>query len=232
MIDSYIASKLQNMGNMLSSKINEHTLNDLCHVNLKFHLTDRGSLKFQLYWQKLVFEHNYYDRKDDFFREFKQMYSLQGIDNDYLDFLEKNKQDIKTFFQNKDYFEIYKKYFSKAQIRRKNNTMGKELGSFYTKLLNSFDPNRFTALDNPIKNYFGFKSEGFFISYCIINEGYQQFIKTNKNLFVSMRNTFLQIDNQDKLKICSVPELKILDLIFWYEANEAVEKVKRNVHVR
>lgn len=223
-IDSFIASKFQSTIDRLSSKITTYAINNLCRTNLKFHLADSGSLKFQLYWQKLVFYHDYYNRKDHFFREFKQMYSLQGIDNDYLDFLEKNKQNIKALFKNKNYFEIYEQYFSKAQIRRKDNKKEKELGSFYTKLMNAFDPHQFTALDNPIKNYFGFKSEGFFISYCIINEAYHHFIETNKNIFILIRNEFLQFDKEDKLKMSSIPELKIIDLIFWYEANVAAKR--------
>lgn len=224
MIESYIALKSQKVIDRLSLKTTMYEVNNLCQTNLKFHLADSGSLKFQLHWQTLVFEPNYYDRKDRFFREFKQMYSLQGIDNGYLDFLEKNKQDIKTLFQKKNYFKIYKNYFFEADIKRKNNTMKKELGSFYSKLMNAFDPHCFTALDNPIKSYFGFKSEGFFISYCIINEAYRYFIETNKNTFTSIRNKFLQFDKEDKLKMSRIPELKILDLIFWYEANVTTKK--------
>lgn len=55
----------------------------------------------------------------------------------------------------------------KVEIQQKNGIVKKRLGSFFVKSVHTFQPNKYCALDNPIKKYFGLENESFFVAFII-----------------------------------------------------------------
>jgi hypothetical protein len=150
---------------------------------------------------------------------FKKNYALQYITKTYIDYLEQNKAVIIDNITRRS-FEIYNQYFAKAIIIQKGKVKSKRLNSFFTKLAHTINPSRFSALDNPIRLLFGLKHESFFVSYIIINGAYIKWIKNNKLLLNELRTKIKNLDTDDFLKIDSLTDLKLLDMIFWFKANK------------
>ena len=204
---------------IISEDINEEKLPSIINDDLAFHFNDKSSSNFQQFYFKSINNSNYYFNSNDFFRKFKQNYSLLGITNQYLDFLEENKNEILNLINKNELSKLYSKYFSKAEIKQKNGIVKKRLGSFFVKLVHTFQPNKYCALDNPIKDYFGLENESFFVAFIIISESYNKWIKGNKSLIKNIRKNIKEIDSNEIFKFEKLTDLKILDLIFWRKAN-------------
>jgi hypothetical protein len=148
------------------------------------------------------------------------MYSLQGIDNSFLDQLEKEKINIHESFKKGQYFEIYQKHFYIAKIKYGKSYKEKELGSFYSKLLSTLGPDEFTALDQPVKNYLGLGKESFIVAYSIINDCYRSTVAEKKIFFSEIRKRWKLKNTKNKTRIDNISDLKLIDLIMWYKANK------------
>ncbi len=160
----------------------------------------------------------YFLSDTEFFRKFKQQYSLQGVDGKYLDDLENKKQRILELIEIDDIATLYFEFFAKAKIKHGNQKKEKNLGSFFAKLIHTFVPEKYSALDNPIKEYLGLAKESFYISLFVINEAYREWITENPEIIGVIR---AEAGNYSKEKMT---DLKLLDLIFWYEANKRNKK--------
>ena len=207
------------IGEKISNDINEEKLTAIVNDDLGFHLTDKASSDFQQFYFKSINNSYFYFHSNDFFNRFKYNYSLQGISNQYLQFLEENKKEIFDLIKKDKLPELYFKYFAKAKIEQKNGVVTKNLGSFFAKLVHTFQPNKYCALDNPIKNYFDLKNESFFVAFLIISESYLQWIKNHKSLINEIRENMQKIDSNHIFDFEKLTDLKILDLIFWKKAN-------------
>jgi len=203
----------------ISEVINKKNINTIIDENLLFHIKDKTSVKFQKYYFKILHNFDYYFNTTNFFKEFKYYYSLQGIDNQYLELLENNKVEISDLLKKNKLSELYLKYFANAQITIKGKKVIKNLGSFFVKLIHTFNPEQYCVLDNPIKDYFGLKHESFFIAFIIISKAYKEWISKNRNLIQEIRNKILQIDPDNILSSDKMTDLKLMDLIFWQVTN-------------
>ena len=114
---------------------------------------------------------------------------------------------------------MYFDTFNKAEIKHGDGIKEKDLGSFFAKLVHTFRPSDYCALDNPIKNYFGLKKESFFIALFIISNVYKKWATDNKQLLNNLKDIFKNADKKAVLKHDQLTDLKLLDLIFWSKAN-------------
>lgn len=216
----YLSTLKQTVYNQISTDINERTFDEIVKTDLvKSHIDDKVSAGFQDYYFLTLDNEKLYYSSADFFRQFKKRYSLQGIDNNYLDKLEGLKKEILKNIRADKLAQLYFDTFSKAVIKHGNDFKEKDLGSFFAKLVHTFRPDEYCALDNPIKNYFGLKKESFFISFFIISVEYKHWATNNKKLINIIREKFKQADKKGVLQHDKLTDLKLLDLIFWSKAN-------------
>ena len=185
-----------------------------------YHFDNPSSLAFQTYYRETVGNREHFGASVDFFRVFKQKYSLQGIDNGYLARLEGDKTAILQYIDNKRLSELYFGYFADVALKHGDGTTQKNLGSFFAKLVHTFSSDNFCALDNPIKGYFGLRNESFYIAFIVISNAYQEWSMENPLLMSQIRNE-LNDNKVGRVFSAKMTDLKLLDLIFWYEANEA-----------
>jgi hypothetical protein len=181
---------------------------------------EKKFINFQKYYFKILQDEKYLFNEHAFFRNFKSKYSLQFIDKEYLDELENHKSEIYNRIIKNQLSELYFERFYKAKIKTKKGDKFKNLGSFFSKLVHTFSPNEYCALDNPIKNYFGLKYESFYISFIIISSAYKHWVLENENLIKTIRHKFEQKDINDCFQHDKISEMKLLDLIFWCKANK------------
>jgi hypothetical protein len=218
---NYLYSLKQIVTKRISSEIKETTIDeilneiiDLCNKKPKF-------LDFQKYYFTILENEKYLLKKEPaFFREFKVKYSIQVIDKEYLDELENRKYEIYNRIINNQLSELYFERFYKAKIKTKKGDKLKNLGSFFSKLVHTYSPNEYCALDNPIKNYFGLKNESFYISFIVISSSYKYWASENENLMKTIRNKFEQKDTNGCFQHDKISVMKLLDLIFWCKANK------------
>lgn len=167
----------------ISNRILETKIHEIVKKNLiDSHVLNVKSLEFQMYYFECLNNQKLYFNTLNYFRVFKKKYSLQGIDNDFLDGLEKQKSEILSKIKSNQICELYLNTFKRAKIKRKEMHTEKDLGSFFSKLVHTFNPSDYCALDNPIKELFGLKKEGFFIAFIIISNTYKKWSKENPNL--------------------------------------------------
>jgi hypothetical protein len=216
----YISTLKHTVYDRISANINENTIDEIVKTDLvKSHLDDKVSADFQDYYFLTLDNEKIYNSSTDFFRQFKKRYSLQGIDNNYLDKLEGLKKEILKNIRADKLAQLYFDTFNKAVIKHGKDFKEKDLGSFFAKLVHTFRPDEYCALDNPIKNYFGLKKESFFISFFIISFEYKHWATDNKKLIKIIRVKFKQADKKGILQHDKLTDLKLLDLIFWSKAN-------------
>lgn len=220
----YIDHLKKSVYDKISADINENNIDSIVTEYLQFHIADNKSASFQDYYFRTLNNEEDFASSTDFFRQFKKQYSLQGIDNGFLDRLEKKKAEILKHIRADKLAHLYFDTFNKATIKHKDTTIEKDLGSFYSKLVHTFRPDDYCALDNPIKNYFGLGKESFFISFIIISAEYNKWTKDHKDLVKSIRNGFMQLDKEEIIKHELLTDLKLLDLIFWTKANKTGKK--------
>jgi hypothetical protein len=218
-LDSYLDKHIATVRRQISADINDTTVDNVVRTFLAFHLEDKNSSSFQDYYFLTLTNENYFLTSPTFFRDFKKRYSLQGIDNGYLDRLESDKQNILSLLQADNLTDLYFDYFAKANIKHGATTVDKDLGSFFAKLVHTFKPADYCALDNPIKDYFGLKRESFFIAFSIISSAYKLWAANNLKLLADIKQQFENIDNKHLIQHDKVTDLKLLDLVYWTKAN-------------
>lgn len=189
----------------------------------EFHFKqNKASLTFQKYYFSTIQNHSAFLAQPDFFHEFKHQYSLQGIDGSYLDHLESHKSRMLQLLISGDVLSLYLEFFDKAPLKHKGKVVRKTLGSFFAKLVHTFMPDRYCALDNPIKENLGLKDESFFMAFMIISQGYCKWASMNPGLMQHIRGE-LEKDDIGRQYSSKMTNLKLLDMIFWHRAN-VIEK--------
>jgi hypothetical protein len=217
----YIDILKQRVQGQISDYIMDETASRIASDAFKFHfIKNKGSLDFQIYYSNTVSNRQYFLFTDNFFRVFKQKYALQGIDNNYLNRLEQEKATIIQLIDDNELATLYFKYFAKAQIQHGKRTVTKNLGSFFAKLVHTFRPNDFCALDNPIKNYFGLRRESFYVAFVIISHAYKEWAGDNAALMHQVRMELENINEKGNFYSSKMTDLKLLDLIFWGKAKK------------
>jgi hypothetical protein len=218
-ISSYIEKLERKVYEKISNEIIISSLDAIVNENLHFHIQDAKSASFQKFYFETINNENFYFENSDFFRQFKYQYALQGIDSSFLLKLEDNKSRILELIRKDDLATLYFEYFFKTKLKHRNKFIEKDLGSFFAKLVHTFNPERYCALDNPVKNYFGLVKESFFVSFHIISRAYYTWGKNNKEIFEKIKTMLSQIDKESLIKQDKLTDLKLLDLIYWTKAN-------------
>jgi hypothetical protein len=191
-----------------------------------------ASLKFQKYYMSILQNESHYYSSEAFFKEFKQNYSLQFVDDAYLTRLEENKEEILKGIRSgaEGRTDIYFKYFKSARLKRGDKFIDSEQGSFFTKLVHTFLPDEYCALDGPIKTFFDLKKETFFSSFLALSQAYREYATENPDILKTLRFKLQEADVNNEVHLEKCSDLKILDLIFWVMANksEKLEKLEED----
>lgn len=202
----------------ISILLNDEDSAIIAHNALKDYFGNTKSSAFHNYYSKTISNKEIFMSDTDFFSKFKQQYSLQGIDRGYLKLLEENKTEILQLIEKDEISTLYFKFFAEALIQHGEGSKRKSLGSFFAKLVHTFAPDKYCALDNPIKHYFGLEKESFFISFIVISEAYKEWSIENP-VIMSKIKFELETYSKEKSINPNMTNLKLLDLIFWYQAN-------------
>lgn len=191
-------------------------------------LFDKNYLDSQEYYFEYITNREKFLSTGKYFRDFKQKYSLQGIDGKYLDNLEFEKEQILNLIDHGELNKLYFDYFAHAKLQNKDKYNFRNLGSFFAKLVHTFCPDRYCALDNPIKDYFGLRKDSFFLSFIVISQAYQEWVNDNYLILKIIRNEF---DNHPIARSYSakVTNLKLLDMLFWYQTNIICKKSRKTL---
>ncbi len=113
---SYLEALKQSVKRKISVLIDNRTVEQVANDAFTFHFKDKGSLAFQNYYRETVDNREWFLNTPNFFRVFKQKYSLQGIDNAYLDDLENKKKTILSLIDHNELADLYFGYFANAQL--------------------------------------------------------------------------------------------------------------------
>lgn len=181
-----------------------------------FHFNDKRSYRFQEYYRNTINNRQHFFGSTDFFRTFKSQYSLQGIDGSYLDHLETRKQYILDLIDNGKLYQVYCEFFKSAEMNRGK----RELGSFFTKLAHTFQPEKFCAVDKYIRDYFCLGKESFYISFLVLNRAYQEWSNENPVVMEQIRQSIWKNNNFSKMFPWGVSDIKLMDMIFLYMARQ------------
>jgi phage anti-repressor protein len=214
----YLELSKENVKRKISSLLSRESVNRVVTAACSFHFNDIGSLEFQIYYRSTVGDRLKFLETADFFRTFKQKYSLQGIDGSYLDRLEREKEIILHLIERNELTKLYFNYFAEAEIIHGNRIVRKNLGSFFAKLAHTFNPDKYCALDNPIKDLFGLGKESFYIAFIIVSSAYREWAYENADIMNVIKNEFSQDNIAEPFKM-EMTNLKLLDLIYWHQAN-------------
>lgn len=183
-------------------------------------IDDLSSRQFHAFYLQYTRHPEAIHQEPQFFRLFKQRYSLQGIPNTTLDEWERDKPEIIRQLMDNP-FEGYLRFFHQRTFVFAESSREKSMTSFFTKLLHTLRPDEYSALDNPIRKLLGLKKESFFYSYCIINTAYQQFISNNSPFLQQLRHQLNDMDSAGVLEEPLLSSYKLLDMIFWWKANRS-----------
>jgi hypothetical protein len=216
----YIEKLGQVVYQKISVEINENSRPESFDDCFVFHISDTKSANFQRYYFQTIKNEELFLNSADFFRQFKTQYSLQGIDNNFLDKLEKDKTQILELIRENKLSQLYYDFFYKAKLKHGDGFKEKDLGSFFAKLVHTFNPDNYCALDNPIKDYFGLSKESFFISFQIISKNYAYWGNQHLSIVNELKKRLKKIDRQNIINQEKLTDLKLLDLIFWSKANK------------
>lgn len=216
----YIEKLEQLVYQKISAEINEMSRPESFDECFGFHINDTKSANFQRYYFQTIKNEELFLSSANFFRQFKTQYSLQGIDNLYLDKLEKDKAEILHLIRENKLSQLYFDFFYKAKLKHGNGVKEKDLGSFFAKLVHTFDPDNYCALDNPIKDYFGLSKESFFVSFQIVSKSYAEWGKHHQPIVSFLKMRLQEIDMKKIIHQEKLTDLKLLDLIFWSKANK------------
>ncbi len=218
-VENYLKCLINSVLKKIDQNIDENSAKDIVKNELSRHVYDYNPNGFHNYYFQILNNEENFFATDDFFRQFKSQYSLQGIDNEFLNRLEDKKLKMLNLIKQDKLSELYFNHFAKAKIRYKDRFVIKSLGSFFAKFVHTFRPTDYCALDNPIKNYFGLKSESFFIAFLTVSKSYKMWAKKKGFIINDIRREFKELDKDNFFQHEKMSDLKILDLIFWSKAN-------------
>lgn len=216
---SYLKHLTQKVQRRIDAELSAERAPAVAKATIAFHFTDAGSLEFQKHYVQIVGNESGFLTTDGFFKKFKTMYSLQGLDNTYLNRLEDAKKDILSDLKADELARLYITHFAQVSIKYGDDERLKDLGSFFSKLTHTFRPSDYCALDNPVKNLFGLKNEGFYISFIAISSAYNGWIQENSLLVTELRQQ-INAHPVGSLYSAKMTNLKLLDLVFWLRANK------------
>lgn len=217
-IVTHIERLKQGAGRKIAETLAGDVIETVARRAFAFHFSDRKSLAFQAYYGRVTGKREAFLKMPGFFREFKAQYSLQGIDNDCLDRFEKKKRAMLELIETDRLAELYDRHFTNVEVKRGDGTVRKDLGSFFAKFVHTFRPDRYCALDNPIKMALGLGHESFHIAFIVVSYAYRDWARGNPGL---MRRIRAELERNETGRAYSpaMTDLKLLDLVFWRQTN-------------
>lgn len=219
LLNSYLKVRRIELLSKINDIVNTETLDEIAdNIFRDQFLNERGLIRGHTYYLEITRQKTKIIRQHNFMHTFKKRYGLQYIDRACLDNFEANKKYILNNIVKRP-FKIYNDFFASVRVIQNGQETRKKLTSFFTKLAHTISPDQFSALDNPIRAYFGIKNESFFVSYALLNETYTVWIRKNKRLMKQLRSKIESHDVNDTLKLDTLEDLKLLDMIFWFKAN-------------
>jgi len=216
---SYINYLKESVYRQIHEEIQLSTIDEVLNKYLIKNIVNPKSRKFQIYYFETINNEELYFKSNNFFKLFKLQYSLQGIDNEFLDRLETKKIDILNLIRQNDIEKLYFDNFRTAVLKRKDKLQSADLTSFFAKLVHTFNPHIYCALDNPIKNHFKLNKESFYLSFLIISSQYKKWCDENQSIIQVIKQELKNLDSENIINFEKLTDLKLLDLIFWSKAN-------------
>ncbi len=224
---AYTRALVDKIKAQLREEISNEKLTILVQKNLiDAHVIDKKSSNFQRYYFEIL-KNEEKLKEPQYFKSFLSHYSLQGINAEFREEIECQKHEILKLIKAEDLVQLYFSYFRSAILERKGATYKSEQGSFFTKLVHTFLPHKFVALDGPIKKYTGLEKESFFQSFIALSQAYIEFAQENKDLLLSIRKAFKKLDTGSNMQHDKITDLKLLDLILWSKANPIIECIPK-----
>lgn len=194
---------------------------------IKTHFSDRVThenntrnhfKKFQEYYFRTLNNTEIFLSPEKFFEKFRQHYSLLGISSDGIDKLEHDKSIILDLIHQDNISKLYFEHFATGE---------KHFGSFFTKIVHTFNPDNYCAVDNPIKEYFELNRESYFISLLVISSAFKNWANKNRPRIDSIRKELKNADKNNLLQHDKITDMKLLNLIFWSVADNEQRKGSR-----
>lgn len=204
--------------NQINDEVQLSKIDEIVNHFLIKHLVNPRLAKFQKYYFQTIDNEEFY-LSNNFFKQFKSQYSLQGIDNDFLNCLEERKPDLLNLIRNDEIEKLYLDNFRAAVLKRKEKVQYSDLTSFFSKFVHTFNPHKYCALDNPIRTHFKLGKESFYLSFLIISSQYKKWCEENQPIIEVIKSELKSIDSDNIIDFERLTDLKLLDLIFWSKAN-------------
>jgi hypothetical protein len=221
-ISQYLDWLKDKVEHKISSLLRDEDVTEISRRAIQDYFGSTKSSPFHIYYFETISNKEMFLSDPDFFGKFKQQYSLQGVDRGYLTFLEDNKAEILRLIENEDVSTLYFEFFAEAPIKHGEEKKRKSLGSFFAKLVHTFAPDKYCALDNPIKQRLGLEKESFFISFIVISEACKEWSVENPAIMDKIKLELAAYAKENPLYL-KMTDLKILDLILWYWANRELK---------
>lgn len=217
-IDKLIESVNKQINDCLSNKtddalIEEHFTNRILYENN----TRNHFRNFQEYYFRTINNTEAFLSPENFFIEFRKRYSILGITKDGLDKLEQNKHLILNLIQQDNLSELFFQHFK---------TENAHYGSLFTKIVHTFNPENYCAVDIPIRVFFGLQHESYFVCLIVISSAFKIWANDHKQRMDDLRIALENADKNNLLQSCRVTDIKLLNIIFWSLANPARKKIK------
>ena len=226
-IENYLNYLINSVLMKIEADINYYSTEKIVKYELSSHIINYRPNSFHNYYFQILNNEENFFATDDFFRQFKSQYSLQGIDNNFLNNLEKEKPEMLNLIRQDKLSELYFNYFAGAKIRHKDTFVIRNLGSFFAKFVHTFRPADYCALDNPIKNYFGLKGESFFIAFLAVSKSYKMWSEKEPQIIKVIHQEFKELDKNIVFQHNKISDLKLLDLIFLTKASPKRMKIEK-----
>ena len=208
----------QNASRKITEALGADVIETAAGHAFEFHFSDRKSLAFQKYYRGITCNREAYLKTTGFFREFRSQYSLLGIDIDCLERYEKKKPAMLDLIEADQLAELYDRHFTDVEIKKGDGIVRKDLGSFFAKFVHTFRPDRYCALDNPIKTALGLGHESFYVATMVVSDTYTEWVRENSGLMQRIRAELDRNETGRAYSSC-MKDLKLLDLVFWHRAN-------------
>lgn len=214
-IKAYLEQHKERIKNKITQSLTDESLISITDA-VKRNFDNKKAKSFQVYYAQTISNKEYFLSEKNFFRTFKQQYSLQGIDKKHLKKLEENKKEILSFIENNDLSSLYFHFFYNVSTQHGTKTITRNFGSFFAKLVHTFAPDKYCALDTPIKKFFDLENESYYIALVIISRAYEEWARENSTFLNDIKSKISTFANID---MTNMTNLKVLDFIFWHKAN-------------
>jgi hypothetical protein len=221
---SYIEAQAARVLTGIEDDLNAKSRSELINLCFNRYLESdyKSVTKFKAF-HKYYFEIGTKPEAEKFFNTFKGQYSLQGVSEEYMLRLNKALPEIKRLIANDDLVTLYFTYFFQVSSKVKNNADGaKTHGSFFTKLVHTFNREGYTPLDNPMRDHFKLQNESFFIAMLIVSKAFKLWCDSYRTQADELKKELALAMTKGEIGPISasdITDMKLMDTIYWAIAN-------------